>query len=684
MAFFASMVSNALLMSLLVAVFLLLRLPLQRRVKPLACYAMGIIVALGFLIPIRPTLLIPLFQSPKPIAQIASPALDLPEMTPYDYDFTTKEHQQRLAEAQQINEPLPQVISDSGASAMIVWNIVAMIWIAGIALSAVYHAVRHFRFRHLVLRWHSAPSKEEELVLAFACEISEVRNPPRLRKCTVVHSPMLVGLIRPTILLPKHDFRENEIISIFQHELTHLKRHDLWIKALFLLTVCLHWWNPLVWRLAYVNSADCEMSCDDAVLTNADITQRKRYGEVVLSAITRQATPSIAISSYFYQRKSDMKRRFDSMLNVHKRHTGSFIVLLCFAVTLCTGSVFALGAGSQGNGAGGVSPTTGMQYPAGRDDAYRPILVEISNTYESRPQLGMSMADIVYEYIFWGPGHTRYLALFNDYHPEMVASVRSSKIIGMALRNGWDCPIVFIGGDNSGTSTNIYQFNATHEVPDFMIFDGSVYDAGEMEPDDDGAGAEGASVVALDERIQQVFSRITTREVPHNAAVNLKLLAQQHWPEGADSMPYESNRVGLRFGNPSHEDRGASEVIIPYDENEYLARFVFDASEGYYKRWYNGEPHVDGLTGQQFIASNVIVLYADITYPENIMSQPLWHIAGDGKIDAFINGQHMAGTWKKADDESALAFFYEDGEPLTFMPGKTFVQIVPLDMQIYY
>lgn len=180
MAFFASIISNALLMSMIVAAFLSLRLPLQRRVKPVACYAMGIIVALGFMVPIRPTLLIPPFQAPEPIAQITAPALDLPETTPYDYDFTTKEHQLRLAEAQRSNEPLPQVMTDSAAPAVVIWNIAAIVWIAGIVLSAIYHLARHFRFRHLVQRWHGAPSKEEELVLAFACEICEVKNPPRL------------------------------------------------------------------------------------------------------------------------------------------------------------------------------------------------------------------------------------------------------------------------------------------------------------------------------------------------------------------------------------------------------------------------------------------------------------------------------------------------------------------------
>ena len=229
-----------------------------------------------------------------------------------------------------------------------------------------------------------------------------------------------------------------------------------------------------------------------------------------------------------------MKRRFTSMLTVRPRCAGAYVVLLCLCLTLFTGSIFALGAQSHdAQGAQRISPTTGMQYLKGRDDAYRPVLVEISNTEESRPQLAMSMADIVYEYVFWGPGHTRYLALFNDYHPEMVGAIRSSKILGMELRNVWDCPIVFMGGDNTGTVTNTYAFLEAHKIPKSMLFDGT-------DP-----------ITASED----LFSHVTAREAPNNAVINLKKLTQAYWPKGTDGTLHEPALPTLRFDSkPSQGD----------------------------------------------------------------------------------------------------------------------------------
>lgn len=664
MPFFATMLTNALLMSLLAMLYLLLRVPLQRHVKPAACYALGMIVTLGLLIPLRPALPVSLLRTTAPIQQADMSDVDLPGTIPYDYDFTTDEHQQRLAQAQLTNEPATLDIAVSPASSAGLWRIAAIVWLCGIVLMLLYHMIRHLRFRHLIRRWHSGPDSVQRDTLSSTCAAQGIKRQPRLWRCGAVQAPMLIGLFRPTILLPRTAFSADELALILRHELVHLKRRDLWYKALVLASVCLYWWNPLVRRMARAVSADCEMSCDDTVLSGADLTQRKLYGETILGAITRQATPHAALSTYFYERRCDMKRRFISMLNVRPRRAGGLAIAACLCLTFFTGSVFATeGTAPVASTAQAVSPTTGMRYPTGRDDAYRPILAEFSNIEEARPQIALSLADIVYEYIYWGPGYTRYLALYNDYHPEMVGPIRSTKTSGMSLRNSWDCPIVYIGGEDSDAVTSVYRFIETHEIPGSMLFDGS-RESGVLD---------------------DIFSRITTREMPNNAVVSLQKLVSDHWPMDADGTPYEPALPALRFADtPSKGDAAATEVIIPYDERDYLVRYTYDATDGQYKRWYNGEPQLDGLTGQRITADNVIVLHAELTYPTGAESQPLWGLTGTGKLDAFIGGTHISGTWQRSEEADAFEYFDANGSPLLLTPGKTFIQIVPLEMQIHY
>ena len=153
---------------------------------------------------------------------------------------------------------------------------------------------------------------------------------------------------------------------------------------------------------------------------------------------------------------------------------------------------------------------------------------------------------------------------------------------------------------------------------------------------------------------------------------------------GTDNTPYQPALPTLRFADePSRSSIPTTEIIIPYDEKDCLARYTYDIGDGQYKRWYGGAPQLDGITGQRISADNVIILYAQLAYQNNHMIQPLWNLTGEGRLDVFIGGLHIPGIWRRADDASAFEYMEESGEPLLLKPGKTFIQIVPEEMSIY-
>ena len=130
--------------------------------------------------------------------------------------------------------------------------------------------------------------------------------------------------------------------DVVRHELVHLKRRDLWYKALVLCALCVHWFNPLVYWMARVIAADCEMSCDALALTDAGMLERKRYGETILGVIQRQRRRHVALTTYFYEGRKDMKKRFISMLDRTQKRKGGLFVALVLALTLLSGSVLAI------------------------------------------------------------------------------------------------------------------------------------------------------------------------------------------------------------------------------------------------------------------------------------------------------------------------------------------------------
>jgi len=54
-------------------------------------------------------------------------------------------------------------------------------------------------------------------------------------------------------------------------------------------------------------------------------------------------------------------------------------------------------------------------------------------------------------------------------------------------------------------------------------------------------------------------------------------------------------------------------VSIPYPGGEhYKLEYDFDSGRGVYKRVMDGQPHLDGSTGEQYTASSIIIQFADV------------------------------------------------------------------------
>jgi bla regulator protein BlaR1 len=114
-----------------------------------------------------------------------------------------------------------------------------------------------------------------------ALEVIEVDSPI---------SPMLFGLFRPRLLLPRHlrSFDAIQQQMIVEHELTHLRRRDLhWMSAGLLLQTVL-WFNPFMRLLRDQLSWAQELGCDRDVLAGRPRGQRKAYAAALVAQLKTQ------------------------------------------------------------------------------------------------------------------------------------------------------------------------------------------------------------------------------------------------------------------------------------------------------------------------------------------------------------------------------------------------------------
>ena len=116
----------------------------------------------------------------------------------------------------------------------------------------------------------------EEMLMRLAQELG-VKRQVRLMVTQSRIGPAVVGLWRPTILLPAAIAEARspaELEPILAHELIHIRRGDLWIGLLQLLTAIVWWFHPLVWLTGRRLKFEMEQCCDEEVLAELNCDPR--------------------------------------------------------------------------------------------------------------------------------------------------------------------------------------------------------------------------------------------------------------------------------------------------------------------------------------------------------------------------------------------------------------------------
>ena len=86
---------------------------------------------------------------------------------------------------------------------------------------------------------------------------------------TSIHSPMVIGFIKPVILIPMATINHlsmAQMEAVLLHELAHIKRHDYFINLLVAFIETIFFFNPFAWMLVQSIKKEREHACDDIVM----------------------------------------------------------------------------------------------------------------------------------------------------------------------------------------------------------------------------------------------------------------------------------------------------------------------------------------------------------------------------------------------------------------------------------
>jgi len=194
-----------------------------------------------------------------------------------------------------------------------------------------------------------ASSFEDLEIFGKLVEQANIKSTIGLYTNSLISSPLLIGFFRPYIVLPTLDISKSDFRYTILHELTHYKRGDMFYKWLVQLTICLHWFNPLVYLMGREINNACEFSCDESVIKDLDYGGMRAYGDTLLNALDIGGKYKNALSSVMlYESKKILKDRLDMIMKFKKKSRTAVIVAMALTMILSLGAV-VVGAYVRGN-----------------------------------------------------------------------------------------------------------------------------------------------------------------------------------------------------------------------------------------------------------------------------------------------------------------------------------------------
>mgnify|MGYP000975660940 CR=1 FL=1 len=223
-------------------------------------------------------------------------------------------------------------------------DILLTLWLAGVISCILWQGIGYYRLiRSLKGKSRSVERADLHTILQEQCADLVIDREIPLRVSSAADCPMLAGFIHPTLYLPDERISRTDAAFIFRHELTHYKHGDLWLKLLLLAARCLHWFNPLVHRIARFAQEDIEAACDDAVVRGHDGAYRRAYGETILRSAIAQAQKRKALVSCFGDDKKTLMRRFEGLFDKSVKKRGVALVVMIALLVGSLGCVVAVG-----------------------------------------------------------------------------------------------------------------------------------------------------------------------------------------------------------------------------------------------------------------------------------------------------------------------------------------------------
>lgn len=253
------------------------------------------------------------------------------------------------------------------------------IWLLGVIIALSINLVGYAHFTSSLKHGNIPATKSDEELLA---KLLGGQGRIRLFRNRFISTPMLIGLVRPRIIIPDIQYCEKQLTNILQHEIVHFRRLDVGVKWLMMIAASIHWFNPFIFLIKKEVNCACELACDEAVIRNLSPVEKQAYGDMLISVASVPRYPAGVLQATMYEEKQTLKERLVAIMKYNKK--SKWVTVLSGVLLLCVvvGAIY-VGAGTGISGRKNEPPFSEGELgnPEDEEDAASVIsydLVEIS------------------------------------------------------------------------------------------------------------------------------------------------------------------------------------------------------------------------------------------------------------------------------------------------------------------
>lgn len=313
----------------------------------------------------------------------------------------------------------------------------------------------------------------------------------------------------------------------------------------------------------------------------------------------------------------------------------------------------------------------------------RPLGVMIENHEDSRPQSGLSRADVVFEAVAEG-GITRFLSVFLCGASALnvqVGPVRSARTHFVDLISGFgNFPLyTHVGGANDfdGLGTTHPKLRALEQIQSYgwklyNDLDSMSLSFPVFWRDEERLGRP----VAVEHTMYASVDRLY-EEAAKRGLTNVDK-EDESWDKGWTPWEFKDD------ASQGERSDKSPQFSFWKDYSAYGVKWEYDSQNNNYKRLNGGSQMKDRNDDREIQARVVVVAFMTEKGPLDANKHLMYGTTGSGKAVVFQDGQAIDATWNKTTRTTQITFKDTRGKVIKFNRGQIWVEILPVGTDLKY